>query len=263
MYMQRRTVLGWLGVAGAMALRPGLAFAGTGDQAFDARDLNSAYAALGVTHVEASSDVLLNVPDVVEDAASVAVELSSRVPGTTALELFVDANPYPYIARFDLKEGALPAVAFRIRVAGSSAVRAVALAGGKRHGAVRQVKATDGGCAAAGVDDPGSSDNTDPMKIRARLVAGGETDVRVLVAHPMENGLRSDSAGRTIPAHFIRRLTARLNGKTVVEAQLGRSVATNPLFALRLRGAAAGDLVTLSWQDNRGLSRTDETRIAA
>ncbi|UCE32989.1 MAG: thiosulfate oxidation carrier complex protein SoxZ, partial [Burkholderiales bacterium] len=46
-----------------------------------------------------------------------------------------------------------------------------------------------------------------PMKIRARM-KGDVADVRVLMAHEMETGLRKDSSGKLVPAWFISKVTA-------------------------------------------------------
>ena len=46
----------------------------------------------------------------------------------------------------------------------------------------------------------------------------GFTDVRVLMTHPMETGLRKDAEGKLVPTHFIQNLTVKVNGKTVVDA---------------------------------------------
>ena len=52
-----------------------------------------------------------------------------------------------------------------------------------------------------------------PMKARARM-QGGYADVRVLMSHPMETGLRTDSkTGEKIPAHHITEVSAEHNGK--------------------------------------------------
>ena len=69
----------------------------------------------------------------------------------------------------------------------------------------------------------------EPMKIRASL-AGDGTEVRVLMSHEMETGQRKDSAGKTIPAWFIQEVTASHNGKSVLTAQWGPSVAKNPFL---------------------------------
>ena len=101
---------------------------------------------------------------------------------------------------------------------------------------------------------------SDPMKIRA-LMKDGVADIRVLMSHPMETGLRKDDAGNAIPAHFIQTLTIAVNGKTVVSGQTNTSVSKNPVFGFKVNGAKAGDKVSISWTDNRGEQRSDETVI--
>jgi sulfur-oxidizing protein SoxZ len=101
----------------------------------------------------------------------------------------------------------------------------------------------------------------DPMKIRATM-QGDVADVRVLVNHPMETGQRKDAkSGELVPAHFIQSLVATVGGKTVVDAQIGGSVSRNPVFGFKVKGAKAGDKVVITWKDNKGETRTDETTI--
>jgi len=102
----------------------------------------------------------------------------------------------------------------------------------------------------------------DPMKIRATL-QGDVADVRVLMAHPMETGQRKDAAGKIVPLHFIQTITAQLNGKTVFNADVSQAVSRNPVFAFRVKGAKAGDKIVITWTDNMGEKRTDETVVRA
>lgn len=99
-----------------------------------------------------------------------------------------------------------------------------------------------------------------PMKIRA-AVQGDVTDVRVLMAHDMETGLRKDSSGSPIPAHFIQLVTVKHNGKDVFSAQWGTAISKNPFVAFRFKGGKAGDKIQVNWVDNTGDTRTDETTI--
>jgi len=99
------------------------------------------------------------------------------------------------------------------------------------------------------------------MKMRATL-AGGYTDVRVLMTHPMETGQRKDADGKIIPLHFIQNLTVKVNGKTVVEGETSQAVSRNPVFSFRLKGGAKGDKIEVSWVDNKGESNTIETAVA-
>ena len=101
----------------------------------------------------------------------------------------------------------------------------------------------------------------EPMKIRANLV-GDSTEVKVLMNHEMETGLRKDAQGNTIPAWFIQNVTATYDGKTVLSAQWGTAVSKNPFLSFKFKGGAKGDKVTITWVDNKGDKRTDEATIS-
>ena len=101
----------------------------------------------------------------------------------------------------------------------------------------------------------------DPMRIRAQ-VKDGLTDVRVLMSHPMETGLRKDTAGKIIPALYINDVKATSGGKTVLTAKWGQAISQNPYLQFRFKGAKAGDKVVVTWTDNTGDTRTDEVAIA-
>jgi sulfur-oxidizing protein SoxZ len=101
----------------------------------------------------------------------------------------------------------------------------------------------------------------DPMKIRAGL-KGDIADVRVLMNHPMETGQRKDGSGNLIPLHFIQEIAVKLNGKTVIDAQISQAVSRNPVFSFRVKGAKAGDKLEISWLDNRGERNSTETSLA-
>ena len=101
----------------------------------------------------------------------------------------------------------------------------------------------------------------DPMRIRAQA-QGDKSTVRVLMSHEMETGQRKDSAGKVIPAWFIQEVSATHNGKPVMTAQWGPSVAKNPFLQFTLKGAKAGDKVAISWKDNRGETRSDEATVS-
>ena len=99
------------------------------------------------------------------------------------------------------------------------------------------------------------------MKMRATL-NGGVTEVRVLMTHPMETGLRKDADGKTVPLHFIQNLTVKLNGKTVIEGEISQAVSRNPVFSFRVKGGAKGDKVEVSWLDNAGETNRTEAAVA-
>ena len=101
----------------------------------------------------------------------------------------------------------------------------------------------------------------EPMRIRAKLT-GEIVEVKVLIRHDMETGLRKDAAGKPIPAHFIKTLSAKCNEKTVLETVMGISVSKDPFLSFKFKGGAVGDKVTVTWADNMGETRTDEATVS-
>lgn len=91
------------------------------------------------------------------------------------------------------------------------------------------------------------------MRIRAHK-KGDSTDVKVLMRHPMETGLRKDDEGNPIPAHFITHVSATVGDRTVMECQWGAAVSQNPLLSFRFNGAEKGDELKIAWSDNKGES---------
>jgi len=100
------------------------------------------------------------------------------------------------------------------------------------------------------------------MKIRATL-QGDVADVRILMLHPMETGARRDSKGDLVPRHFIQNVAVTHNGKTVLDGQWSQAISRNPFLGLRVKGAKAGDRISVTWTDNKGDTRTDEVAVAA
>ena len=99
-----------------------------------------------------------------------------------------------------------------------------------------------------------------PMKMRATLAggnsAGAHTEIRVLMTHPMTTA----QSGQ--PLHFIQNITVKLNGRTVVEAEVSQAVSRNPVFSFRLKGVKAGDKLEIAWLDNKGERNLTSTAIA-
>ena len=101
----------------------------------------------------------------------------------------------------------------------------------------------------------------DPMRIRATL-QGDTADVRILMRHPMETGTRKTASG-VVPLHFIQSVIVQHNGKTVMDAQWSQAISREPFLGVRVKGAKAGDKITVTWTDNKGDKRTDEATVAA
>ncbi len=100
------------------------------------------------------------------------------------------------------------------------------------------------------------------MKMRATM-EGDVVDVKVLIQHEMETGLRKDAkTEKLIPALFINQVVATLNGKTVLDAQWGGGIAKNPFLGFRVKGAKPGDKVGVNAVDNLGNKFDGEVVVA-
>jgi len=86
-----------------------------------------------------------------------------------------------------------------------------------------------------------------PMKLRA-----GNGEIKVLISHPSENGLRKDKSGALIPAHFIKNVTVTVNGKTVLDGQWGGGVSKDPYLSFKVKGMKSGDKIIVNAEDNTG-----------
>jgi sulfur-oxidizing protein SoxZ len=99
-----------------------------------------------------------------------------------------------------------------------------------------------------------------PVKIRGRL-KGDTADIKCLMPHPMETGVRKDLDGNLIPAHYIETVTCTHNGKVFMTADWGPSVSKDPYFGFTVAGAKDGDVIEVSWTDNLGNSSSGDLTL--
>ena len=99
------------------------------------------------------------------------------------------------------------------------------------------------------------------IRIRAKM-KGDVTEVKALMSHSMETGLRKDKkTGKKIPAHFIKEVMCDHNGKQVLLANWSVAVSKNPYLSFKFKGASKGDTVKISWKDNMDKSAEAEAKI--
>jgi len=87
----------------------------------------------------------------------------------------------------------------------------------------------------------------------AMRVRAGSGEIKVLMTHPSENGLRKDAkSGQLVPAHFVKNVIVAVNGKTVLDGQWGGGVSKDPYLGFKVKGLKAGDKVAVTAEDNKG-----------
>jgi sulfur-oxidizing protein SoxZ len=94
------------------------------------------------------------------------------------------------------------------------------------------------------------------IRLDRKEVRKGETvDVKTLVSHIMENGLRKDANGKTIPRMIINTFSCELNGKFVFGCDLEPAVSANPYFEFKFKPTESG-VLKFTWIDDEG-TRTE------
>ena len=74
--------------------------------------------------------------------------------------------------------------------------------------------------------------------------------------------MRKDKkTGKVIPAHYIQEISCEHNGERFVSGEWSGAVSANPYVTFQFRGASKGDLVRLSWADNKGMSDSAEIKV--
>jgi sulfur-oxidizing protein SoxZ len=106
------------------------------------------------------------------------------------------------------------------------------------------------------------STNLATPRIRApRSARAGEVvEIRTLMEHPMETGLRQD-AGRAVPRDMLTRMRVRMNGDTVLEAEFRNGTAANPFHVFFVRIERASEL-EFTWTDEAGRTARATHRIS-
>jgi len=98
------------------------------------------------------------------------------------------------------------------------------------------------------------------IKIRTKQL-NGNTQIRTLITHPMENGRNRDKQNNFIPAHHIKELWVMHNNTKVISCNMAGSISKNPYFDFLLKGGEIGDKIIISWIDNLDNSDTKEHTI--
>lgn len=211
--------------------------------------------------------ITLDLPLVSEDGSAVPMTLSVQSPMTaqqhvSAVHVFAARNPTPRIAVFRFSPLAGRAeVSTRIRLNETQSVVAIALmSDGSVHAAEREVRVTVSGCLfrAQGVD--GTHMHT-RVKVDPPARRGAPAEVRTLINHPMETGLRTDADGKPLPVNILTGLTVTFEGDTVFEADLFRSMSANPFLKFFVAPPRAG-AIEFTWTEDTGESvraRADAT----
>ena len=145
---KRRVFLGVIIAATASALLlPLRAVAALWNKAaFDAIKLDDAAKNLAINAEIPSKDIEIIAPDRAENGAIVQIEVTSRIPNSEAIAVFVEKNPTALIGNFMFANGALPQIITRIKMAETSDIKIIVKAGSQYFTASKNVIVLESGC---------------------------------------------------------------------------------------------------------------------
>ena len=100
------------------------------------------------------------------------------------------------------------------------------------------------------------------------LLPGGATkgevfQVRTVISHQMETGLRHDAQGQVIPRKIINRFVCRYGGVEVFSVDLHEAVSANPFIEFYLRATESGRLEFVWEEDGGGVYRLEHDLAVA
>ena len=124
---------------------PKLLLAAWPKDAFKAKSMEDAIAALMGTAEAQDGEIVIKAPEIAENGAVVPVSVTSHIANTESISIIVPNNPQPLAASFELMGGE-PFVSVRIKMAQTSDVVAVVKSGGQVYQGRKEVKVTIGGC---------------------------------------------------------------------------------------------------------------------
>ena len=99
------------------------------------------------------------------------------------------------------------------------------------------------------------------IKLDKKEVKRGDTvEVKALVSHVMETGLRKDREGKVIPRKILNKFICTVSGKEVFSADFEPAVSPNPYIQFKFKARESGPVV-LTWVDDDGSKIVGEEKI--
>ena len=100
------------------------------------------------------------------------------------------------------------------------------------------------------------------IKVPKTAKKGDIIQIKTLVLHKMETGLRKDKkTKKLVPRMIINKFVATFNGKEVFSANMSPAISANPYFAFHTRATESGTF-EFSWTDDKGKTVTASRKIA-
>ena len=205
-----------------------------------------------------SRGITLDLPLVSEDGSAVPMTVKIDSPMRAdqyvqSIQIFAQGNPNAEVVDFFLTPLMGSAeVSSRIRINESQTIWAVARSNtGDVWVTSRDVRVTVGGCLMTSDDNSTVRLSQGRVAVPRSFNAGRPGEVRTLVTHPMETGLREGPNGDILPRRLVDTLTVTLGNETVFEVRMHTAVSANPYVRFFLAPQQSGQ-AEFAWQEDTG-----------
>jgi sulfur-oxidizing protein SoxZ len=101
---------------------------------------------------------------------------------------------------------------------------------------------------------------TTRIKLPEKPAVGEVIEIRALINHVMETGNRKDAEGNVIPRNIIKSLTVTFGSITILKAEFGPGISSNPFVAFHMRVPGPGELV-FTWEDDAGQTTVERSPL--
>jgi sulfur-oxidizing protein SoxY len=214
----------------------------------------------GRTSVE-SARVRLELPERFDYGNTVPFALSVDSPMRATdhvrrVDVFAEGNPFPEVATFHFTpDSGRASTSTRIRLnEGEQEVVAVAeFSDGSAWVGRRAVRVSISGCSAEpGVAVAYPMPTPKPrLKVPAEVGRDEIVEIKTMISHHMETGLRTDTQGDPIARRIINRMTCSLDDRLIFAADLSPAIAANAYLGFYVAARASGAL-EFTWYEDGG-----------
>jgi sulfur-oxidizing protein SoxY len=208
-----------------------------------------------------SARVRIELPERFDYGNTVPLSFSVDSPMTAAdyvrrVDVFAEGNPFPEVATvYFTPDSGRARISTRIRLnEGRQEVVAVAeLSDGSALVGRRAVQVAISGCnAEAGVAVAHPMPTPKPrLKVPAEVGRDEIVEIKTMISHRMETGLRTDAQGNPIPRRIINRMTCSRGDRLIFAADLSPAIAANAYLTFYMVVRASGAL-EFTWLEDGG-----------
>jgi sulfur-oxidizing protein SoxY len=208
-----------------------------------------------------SSGLRIDLPQRFDYGTTIPLAVTVDSPMTEAdhvrrVSVFAAGNPFPEVASVDFTPAnGRASASTRIRLnEGKQEVVAVAeLSDGGAWLSRRTIEVAISGCSTEAGVAVGYVMPRPVPRLRVPVEARRQeiVEIRTMISHWMETGLRIDAAGHPIPRRIINRMVCLRDGEPIFAADLTPAIAANAYLSFPMVARESG-VLTFTWREDGG-----------